>query len=251
VNGDRSYDARTTRRAVEMLLTNEGKNSGSLLLEQRVETPIGSGFGASAASCVSATYAVADALGIRKSKEVLALFPYRAEIMEHTGLGTVSVVYDGLGAGAITKAGEPGVALFKEVKVPSDIRIVTATIASYDKENAISSRATSKKINRLGKRALKAFMADPSLDTLAQEGERFSHGLGLETPEVRKLLAVAKSSGAMYASQNMVGYATHALVDKDRSKKVATALSSLGKKIQVETFEIGKERARVMKATHR
>jgi pantoate kinase len=251
VNGDRNYDARTTRRAVEMLLADEDKYSGHLLLNQRVETPIGSGFGASAASCVSATYAVADLLGIRKSKKALALFPYRAEIMEHTGLGTVSVVYDGLGAGAITTAGEPGVALFKKVKVPSDIRIVTATIASFDKEDALSSRTTSKKINRLGRHALKAFLADPTLDSLAQEGERFSRGLGLETPEVRKLLAAAKSSGAMYASQNMVGYATHALVDKDRSKKVAAALSSLGKKIRVEIFEIGKQRARVLRATRR
>ena len=234
-----------------MLLADEGKTSGRLLLKQKVETPIGSGFGASAASCVSATYAIADAIGIRKPKKSLAQFPYRAEIMEQTGLGTVSVVYDGVGAGAITTAGEPGVALFKRVRVPNDIRIVTACIAPYDKKDAISSRTIVEKINRLGGEALEAFLADPSLESLAREGELFSHGLGLETPGVRKLLATAKSSGAMYASQNMIGYATHAIVDKDRSSKVSSALSSLGEEIRVDTFEIGKKRARVMRTTRR
>lgn len=98
---------------------------------------------------------------------------------------------------------------------------------------------------------MEAFLADPSLESLAREGERFSHGLGLETPEVRKLLSMAKSSGAMYASQNMIGYATHAIVDIDRSRKVAAALATLGKEVRVDTFEIGRERARVLGANRR
>jgi pantoate kinase len=246
VNGDKDYEARTTKRAVDMLLEAEGNQSSRLLLEQKVETPVGSGFGASAASSVSATYASAGALGIRKSKKSLALFPYRAEIMEQTGLGTVSVVYDGIGAGAITTPGEPGQARFKRVRIPKDIRIVTASVAPYDKKDALSSRTTRGRINKLGREALKAFLADPSLDSLAKEGERFSHGLGIETSEIRKLSTTAKSAGAMYASQNMIGHAVHAIVDADRSRKVAAALSSVGENIRVDIFEIGAERAGVL-----
>jgi len=251
VNGDPKYNARTTRRAVGLLLTSNPRMFEELRLEQEVETPIGSGFGASAASAISAVYAASAVLGIRKLKRDLAIFPHRAEIIEQTGLGTVSVVFDGVGAGAITEAGEPGYAKFLNVKVPRDLRIVTAFLAPYDKRDALSSKQISEKINLLGGEALRGFLTDPSIDTLAQEGERFSRELGLESPEVRKLTDLAKSAGARYASQNMIGYAIHSLVDSDRSERVVRALRRMTSKVRVDVFRVGAVKAGVERATRR
>lgn len=245
------YNARTTRRAVGLLMVERGHTRGCLRIEQSVETPIGSGFGASAASATSAVYAAASAAGIRGNKRELALFAHRAEILEQTGLGTVSVIFDSTGAGAITKSGAPGEAKFITVRVPGDLRIVTAFAAPYDKKEALSSRALSDKINRLGGEALEGFLSDPTLESLASAGERFSTGLGLESPEVRKLIAVAKSAGATHASQNMIGYSVHSLVDADRASKVATALRGVSRDVRVDAFEVGRQRAGVLKATRR
>jgi pantoate kinase len=222
-----------------------------LELVQRVETPIGSGFGASAASAISAVYAAAEAIGIRKAKEKLAVYAHHADILEQTGLGTVSVAYNAVGAGAITRAGEPGMARFKNVKVPKGTRIVTAYLAPYDKKDALSSRVISEKINKLGGEALEAFIADPSLESLAAGGERFSRRLGLESPEVRRLVRTAKSAGAKYASQNMIGYSVHAIVDLDNSRKVARSLSALGSRPRVDTFEVGAVRAGLVSPSRR
>ena len=68
VNGDRTYNARTTRRAVQLLVGGFPEVSGNIALDQTVETPIGSGFGSSAASAVSGVYAAAAAMGIRRPK---------------------------------------------------------------------------------------------------------------------------------------------------------------------------------------
>jgi pantoate kinase len=250
VNGDRKYDARTSRKAVQLLLWARGGPSGSIDIEQAVGTPIGSGFGASAASAVSAVYGVASAVGIRKPKKELAQFAHRAEIEEQTGLGTVSVVYDHAGAGAITRSGIPGEVEFITVRVPKDLRLVTAYIAPFDKKDALSSPLISEKINRLGKLALGAFLSDPSIDSLGLEGERFSERLGLETPEIKKLIATSKAAGASHASQNMIGYAIHSLAYGERAKKIAAALKELYG-VRVDTFEVGKQRAGVIPPSRR
>lgn len=251
VNGDRSYNARTTRKAVELLLSVSGREQGAMRLDQTVETPIGSGFGASGASATSAVYAAAAAAGIGKRKRDLALFAHRAEIIEQTGLGTVSVVFNHSGAGAITVPGEPGDAKFTTVPVPKGTRIVTAFLAPYDKKDALSSERMSRRINQLGHRALEGFLSDPTLDNLANEGERFSAGLGLETPEVKKLIALAKSAGARHASQNMIGYSVHSITDSDRSERVARSMAGVSKEIRVDTFEVGRVRAGVLKPSRR
>ena len=248
VNGDSEYNARTTRRAVELLLS-AGRTPGLVRVVQKVETPIGAGFGASAASSTSAVYAAAAAARISMPKQDVAVFAHRAEILEQTGLGTVSVVFDAVGAGAITVPGEPGQARFVTVPVPKGTRIVTAFIAPFDKKDALSSKPVSERINRLGRRALEGFLADQTLETLAHEGERFSSGLGLESPEVRKLIGLAKSAGARYASQNMIGYSVHSITDSDRSERVSRSMARLG--VRVDVFEVGSRKAGALEPSRR
>lgn len=236
---------------MSLLLSGSGHTGEGVAIEQRVDTPIGSGFGASGAAATSAVYAVASALGIRAPKSDLAKFAHRAEILEQTGLGTVSVVYDHIGAGAITVAGEPGTARFVAVKVPRETRLVTACFAPYDKKDALSSSKMKEKINRLGSRALARFLSDPKLDSLAAEGESFSRGLGLESPEVKKAIRTAMSAGAAHASQNMIGYSVHSLVDIDRAPKVSKALAALGREVRVDVFEVGRTNAGVLRPSRR
>jgi pantoate kinase len=251
VNGDGAYDARTTRRAVSLLLSELGRQGAGVRIDQRVDTPIGSGFGASAAAATSAVYAVAAALGAARPKRELALSAYRAEIAEQTGLGTVSVIFDATGAGAITVPGEPGAAKFVAVRVPRGTRLVTAHFAPFDKREALAHPRVRARIDRLGREALRGFLADPTLDNLAAQGERFSAALGLESLEVKKAIARAKEAGASRASQNMIGHSVHCVVDPDREAKVRRAMKGLGSGVRVDGFEIGRARAGVLGATRR
>ena len=246
VNGDAAYDARTTRRAVQLLLSDAGARA-KVSLVQEVQTPIGSGFGASAASATSAVYAVARAAGIWKEKAELALFAHRAEILEQTGLGTVSVIFNAVGAGAITVPGEPGKAKFVTVRIPEGTKIVTAFVAPFDKKDVFSSKNVSERVNRLGHESLLSFLSDPTLDTLASEGERFSDALGLESVEVKKLIKLAKSAGATHASQNMIGYSVHSLVGPGGADKVTNVLRGYSKDVRVDVFEVGTRRAGIVR----
>ena len=247
VDGDPRHRARTTRKALELLFSDYGWPKGILVLEQSMGVPIGCGFGASAAAAISGAYAAAAAIGLRLAKRELAYYAHVADIVEQTGLGTVSVTYDGTGAGVITRAGAPGVSEFLNVEYPGGTRIVTASLAPFKKSDAIARPSTVRRINQLGDRALQKVVATPTLETLASEGERFSEGLGLMTAEVRDLARLAKASGASHASQNMIGHAVHALTTAARAEAVAAALRDSSPKPLVEVFEIGRQRARVLK----
>jgi pantoate kinase len=247
VDGDPKYRATTTRRALGLLFTDHGWPKGTLTLEQSMGVPVGFGFGASAAAAISAVYAAAAVTGLRLAKHELAYYAHVAEIVEQTGLGTVSVTFDGTGAGAITKAGAPGYSRFLKVKYPTTTRIVTASLTPFRKSDAFSKPRLVKRIDELGDRALRSLAASPTLETLASEGERFSERLGLMTSEVRDLVELAKESGATHASQNMIGYAVHALTTAGRAEAIAATLRDSFPKPLVEVFEIGKQRARVLR----
>ena len=247
VNGDAKYPARTTRKTVELLLDGADVPPQHIELTQVVEVPIGAGFGSSSASALSAAMAVASALELELTKEEVASFAHRADIECHTGLGTVSSTFDHSGAGIVTKAGGPGVAQVKRLRVPSGLRVVTATLPLMEgKAGALSSSAVRSRVNELGERALREALEDPSFQNLVAVGRRFSRGLGLETPTARKLIDICMRSGAVGASQNMVGNAMHAAVRLDEIESVTRSLISTSTEARIDVFSIGGKRARLL-----
>ncbi len=245
VNGDPNYDARTTRAALDLLLKHMGRTA-DLTVEQQVNVPIGFGFGASAASALSAAYAASAALGLRLRKEQVACFAHEAEILQQTGLGTVSAAYDGVGAGVVYEPGAPGVAKFMNVRVPRGVRIVTAALSTMQLRGLLSSRKKISKLTRLGTESLARVIREPTLNRMAEEGQEFTRKLGMTSPDVRSLVRIALSAGANYASQNMVGQAVHAVVPKRLVPRVVKALKASALMPRVDVFALGSERAGVI-----
>ena len=244
VNGDKNYPAATTKRAIELIFKGGRVATGSLLLEQQVEVPIGQGFGASAASALSAVLAAAAAIGIEEPVTHVAYAAHVADIVSQTGLGTVSAIFEGVGAGAITTPGAPGIAEFLRVKIPRGLKLVTASLAPFAKSELLNSAVLRKRANRLGEIALERVKRTPTIDELARSGEWFAGELGLETPDVRALIKIAKNEGALRASQNMIGYSVHCIVEEGRVSEVVNGLSESTLHPDVRTFDFGRERSR-------
>ena len=245
VNGDARYKARTTRQALRLLMKSARKNA-KLRVEQQVDIPIGFGFGASAASALSAVLAASAALDLKLGKEEIARFAHDAEIIQRTGLGTVSAVYDGLGAGFVYEPGAPGIAKFRNVRAPAAIKIVTASLAPLRLKGLLSSPRKVATVNKFGDQALRAVLAEPTLDRMAKEGEVFTRKMGIVNEDVASLIRTAKRAGATYASQNMVGEAMHAIVPVRRASKVAAAMDRSSPSARVDVLELGRVKAGVI-----
>jgi len=245
VNGDANYPADTTRKAVELLL--EGARQPPMLVElvQTVEVPIGAGFGSSSASALSAVIAVAAALELPLSKEQVATFAHQADIVRHTGLGTVSSTYNQSGAAIIVHPGGPGVAKLKKVETPAGLRVVTACLSRKPKANLFSSTRKREKINRLGEVALEQ-ASDLKLESLLSAGHEFAVGLGLMTRAVEHLVATSIEKGALGASQNMVGNSMHAVVRDDDLAHISAALRSVSGTAKLDSFRIGGRSAHIL-----
>jgi len=248
VNGDKKYPAATTRRAIDFLFdkARAQAGTGSLVLEQQVEVPIGQGFGASAASALSAVLAAAPAVGIEEHVTRVAYAAHVADIVSQTGLGTVSAIFEAVGAGAITIPGAPGIAKFVRVKIPRGLQVVTASVAPYTKSKLLNSAVLRKRANRLGEIALGRVKRTPTIDELASSGEWFADELGLETPELKTLIKIAKRGGALWASQNMIGYSIHCIVEEGHFTKVVNGLSESSLHPDVQTFNFGRQKAEVL-----
>jgi pantoate kinase len=244
VNGNANYPADTTKKAVELLLEAAGGQPNLVELVQTVEVPIKAGFGSSSASALSAVMAVASALNLPFSKEEVASFAHQAEILRHTGLGTVSSTYNFSGAAVITKAGGPGVAKVVRVPVPHGLRLVTAFL-SLKKGHLLSSTRMRNKVNKLGDVALEE-ASDFKMKSLLAAGHDFAEGLGLMTQAVKTLVAVSLEEGAVGASQNMLGNAMHAIVRDADFENVFAALQSTSRAAKVDSFRIGGRTARVL-----
>lgn len=243
VNGDANYPAETTRKAVQLLL--EGEPPYMVELVQTVEVPIGAGFGSSSASALSAVMAVASALELPRTKEEVAYCAHAADIVRHTGLGTVSSTYDQSGAAIIVKPGGPGVAELRSVKVPPGLRVVTACLSQKGRRNLLSSKRMERKVNRLGDAAL-AEASDLKLESMLRAGHAFAEGLGTMTRAVEHLVSAALEEGAVGASQNMVGNSMHAVVRDSEMESVSSALRKLAKSAKIDSFRIGGRNARTL-----
>ncbi len=245
VNGNANYPADTTIKAVDLLLDAAGGPPYLVELVQTVEVPIKAGFGSSSASALSAVMAVASALDLPFNKEKVASFAHQAEIVRHTGLGTVSSTYNHSGAAIIAHPGGPGVAVVKRVPIPPAVRVVTAFLSPKKQGGRLASQRMRNKVNRLGEVALKR-ASDLKMESLLAAGHEFADGLGLMSRAVRTLVAVSLEEGALGASQNMIGNAMHAVVRDRDVERVSAALKATSGSAKVDSFRIGGRTARVL-----
>jgi pantoate kinase len=103
-----------------------------------------------------------------------------------------------------------------------------------------------KMINRYGRKTLEAILAEPTLGNFLDRCWAFSENAGFATPNVRRLVKLAKKAGAVGAAQNMLGEAVHALVLEENADRVAEAFKQVLPSERVITSKIDFQGARLI-----
>jgi len=221
INGRLWPEAETTRTVVEILLK-KVPETYHVTVRHRLNVPIGAGFGSSAAGALGTALALSNALNLNLTYNQLGRIAHVAEVSCQTGLGTVGPLMLG-GCIITTEPGAPGYASIDRIPVSPDHRIVACTYRPVSTKEMLSSQEKRKAINEWGRRTLEKILADPSLENFMLACKEFARGTGLVTSRVQKLIELAEKTGAIGATQNMVGEAVHVLVTADKVEGVVQA----------------------------
>ena len=211
LNGKKA-DMYVARRVAEELLSLT-EDCFNLIIDQRIDVPVGGGLGTSGASAIATALAVAKAINLHITYYKVAQIAHIAEILSGTGLGTVSgLVVSGLVL--IVKPGAPGYDKVERILADDNLRVVIGFFGPIDKKKVLG-RKDLDKINEIGKEVLNRILDDPTPESFMKYCLHFAKSSGLISERVLECVETALRLGAIGASQTMIGDAVFALADKD------------------------------------
>lgn len=221
INGEEAPYALTTETVVKRLLRLTSRFY-DVKVEHMVETPIGAGFGTSAAGAVSCGLALSKALDLKISFNKVMQEAHAGEVICHTGLGSV----EGMGGGGLVlvlKSGTVGYGLVDRIMIPQNLKVVAGFYRPIDKKEILLAPEKHEAINCIGRETMKRIRSEPTLDSFLKNCKAFALNTGLASDRCMELITVAEAAGAIGASQNMIGEAVHAIVEPGKVESVRNA----------------------------
>jgi pantoate kinase len=227
INGKHAPEAATTKMIIETLLRPLQK-SYVVIVNHKIEVPIGMGFGTSAGGALTAGLALKEALDLPLTYNQIGKIAHVAEIECKTGLGTVSSLTSSGGCVLVIEPGAPGICQLDRIPITPDYMIVSGFFKSNTLNKTILSDPEKRQaINNYGKQTLENILAEPSIENFLEQCWFFSQKTGFATINVRQLVKLAMQAGAVGAAQNMIGEAVHALVHQENANQVAEAFKQV------------------------
>jgi len=217
INSRPAPNARTTRSAIEQIVNTSGQPL-EVTVRNQVEVPIAAGFGTSAAGTLAACLALTDAGDLPMTLNEVGMAAHVAEVLNGTGLGTVSALLCG-GFVLVRQPGGPGIGLIDRLRFPTDHSIVCAYLGPIQTRDVLAAKAD-RTIESIPRReTLEAISKTPTLPVFLAESRRFGKQAGFETSRITRLISTLMSAGALGAAQNMIGEAVHAVVHNSKTTR--------------------------------
>jgi pantoate kinase len=244
VNGQLAPEAETTRTVAQMLL-NKSVEFFDVSINHKVDVPIGTGFGSSAAGALTTSLALSKVLELKLTYNEIGRIAHVAEVECKTGLGTVGPLM--LGGCVITvEPGAPGISVIDRIPLSDDYMIVAGVYRSMPTKHVLMSAGRRLEVNRNGQKTLAAILAEPSVENFMACCFDFAVKAGFMTERLRQLARLAEKAGAVGVAQNMVGEAVHALTFAENAAHVAEAFKKVLPKEKVLVSSIDFQGARLI-----
>lgn len=186
------------------------KGGLSIIIDQDLQLPIGSGFGVSGASALSVAMALNEALATNLSKEGVARIAHAAEIGCKTGLGTViAETYGGLEVRV--RAGAPGIGEIRRFPVSDSYSVVCLTFGPISTPSILKEEGAKRRVNKVCKGLVDRFVANPRPEAFLKISREFSDEVNLSSHRLMRVLMNADAQG-FTCSMAMVGESLFSIV---------------------------------------
>jgi pantoate kinase len=245
INGKLAPEAETTKTVLQMLLKNV-ERAYDIVVNHKVEVPIGAGFGTSAGGALTAGLAFSKALDLPLTYNQIGRIAHVAEVRCKTGLGTVGPLMLG-GCILTVEPGAPGISVIDRIPLSDDYVIVAGVFGSTPTKQVLASAEKRREVNRYGRKTLEAILAEPSVENFMACCLDFAEKAGFMTPRARQLVKLAEKAGAVGAAQNMVGEAVHAVALEENVAEIAEAFKQVLPNEKILVSKIDFQGARLVK----
>lgn len=205
------------RYIVSKLLLEKDVEGVRITVNQKIDVPIGGGYGSSAASALAIALTLSSILKLKKTVKQIAQIAHEADIVCRTGLGetVVGLLNPCGGIIIVKKPGGPYHAEVDHIPVDSSIMAVTAFYNSIPKNSIMASQSDVERIRRAGLETLNNIFASPSPDVFISKCYEFSVKSGLLTKWIENVIkGVTAIKGVLGASMNMIGEGVFMLVER-------------------------------------
>jgi pantoate kinase len=144
------------------------------------------------------------------------------------------------------KSGGPGIAVIDRIPVSRNLRVISACFGPISTKKVLRSKRIRNRVNALASETFRSLDRDFRPRNFMSVSLEFAHGLGLMSPETARLVELMNDSGAIGATQNMVGQAVHAIAEKDRAQRILRAVTRAFPRIWAGCCELDFAGARVL-----
>ncbi|MGQ9718979.1 MAG: pantoate kinase [Nitrososphaerales archaeon] len=217
-NGKSLGSARLTRCVIDRFLPKRDRNY-SVLVNQDIQVPMGSGFGSSGACALSLSLAINEALGLGLSKEEATRIAHIAEIECKTGLGTVLAETYG-GFEVRIKAGAPGIGETKRIPIANDYLVVSLCLGPISTRMMLNDKNLCNRINEAGKGLTDSLLEEPSPRNFMTLSRKFANSLDVFTDRLKMVLDEADANGFI-CSMAMIGESIFSIVKTGEVEELA------------------------------
>lgn len=165
-----------------------------ILVDHRVNVPIGAGLGTSGAAALGLSLALNDLFELGMSRVEAAQLAHVAEVECKTGLGTV--IAEAYGGFEIrVKAGAPGVGEVIQVPVPRDTVVFCLIFGPLSTKSLLTDNDVCRRVNMLGGKLVDKMVKDPKIHNFMKFSRMFSDHVGLMSGEVIKIFKIMDEAG--------------------------------------------------------
>jgi len=169
----------------------------------KTQLPIGCGYGMSGSCTLATVFAINKLLKLKNSKEQLALIAHKAEVINNTGLGTVTAEFLG---GLLMRDKKARPLNAKRLKIDKNT-IYCKSFGPLDTKKIITNNKMKEKINLYGIQSIKKIkkLKGLKLKDLVKVSKEFAEKTGLlkDKRVINLIKNIEKNNGA--ASMNMLG----------------------------------------------
>jgi len=214
---DKETDARVTKLALRNIIKDSPLK---VTVKIKQELPEGQGFGMSAASSLSASYALSSLLGLSKIDAIKAA--HSAEVQLRTGLGDVIAS----AFGGIEVRREPGLPPWGFIEhIVGDYKIVLCVIGEkIETKRILNDENKLNVIKNYGRYCTKKLLENPSIENMIRLSRYFAEKTELIREDVMEALNAASFHGL--AGMCMLGNSIFAI---GKTEELKNTLSSFGK----------------------